>query len=108
MHRNEQIVDMYRTGEFSLKKLGERFGLSHEGVRGILKRADVPINPVGLRVGYVSKFQPCAIQFKDDPRLEMCLKDCFTVWEPWGTEGVQIGKDESGEIVAIQIPGLLT
>ena len=56
MHRNEQIVDMYRTGEFSLKKLGERFGLSHEGVRGILKRADVPINPVGLRVGYVSKF----------------------------------------------------
>ena len=62
-----------------------------------------------LRVRHgVIPFEPCVIQFEDSPRIEMCLKDCFMVWDQWGTEGVQIARDENGEIVAIQIPGLHT
>ncbi len=53
-------------------------------------------------------FKPCVIQYDDSPRIEMVLRDTFMVWEEWGSEGVQIAKDNDGRIVAIQVPGLLT
>ena len=39
-----RLCALYRSGTLSLRELAERFGLSHEGVRGVLRRNDVPLN----------------------------------------------------------------
>ncbi len=46
MERNQEIVRLYVEEGFTLRELGARFGLSHEGVRLILKKAGGPVRGV--------------------------------------------------------------
>jgi len=42
-----RLCDLYRTTPMSLRDLAAVFGLSHEGVRRVLQRNDIPLNPPG-------------------------------------------------------------
>lgn len=52
------------------------------------------------------KFKP-GVFYNEDLRLtEIILKDCFTVWCPWGPykgHAVDLGYDHNGDLVGIKI-----
>jgi hypothetical protein len=55
----------------------------------------------------MTDFKPCVIEYGEAGITEVVLKDCLTVWRAWGTEGIELGYDEEGALIAIRVPGLI-
>jgi hypothetical protein len=53
------------------------------------------------------EFKPCAIEYKEGHHTEIVLADCLTIWHPWDCEGIDLGYNEQGALVAIRVPGLV-
>jgi hypothetical protein len=52
-------------------------------------------------------FEPCAIEYRDANFTELVLRDCMTIWSPFGSEGVEPGYDEHGTLIAVRLPGMV-
>ena len=48
--RDAEMADRYLTKRYSLRDIGEMYGLDHERVRQIFERDRVPIRPWGRHV----------------------------------------------------------
>lgn len=64
----ERAKKLYLEYGISLRQIGLRIGMSHEGVRGLLQRAGVEVRPRGIR-------QPT-------PKIQAPAPDAHVVWVP--------------------------
>lgn len=50
-------------------------------------------------------FLPCVINYDDSEFVTIILKDCPTILQRVGNEGVEVGRDmETGDIISMSIP----
>ena len=68
--RNDEIKRLYMSGEYSLRDLGQRFGIVLERVRQILMARGVVMNPLGKRLPAKKRAQVKLLQAASETAAE--------------------------------------